>query len=489
MNEYNSLTQATRKLYDGGRPRLDLPPSTVTFGKAGIGNSIFPEANESMTVRMYRWTPILVVMVLIAMLAACAKATATPTLTPTPTAIPAHTNTPTLAPTETPTPTSTPTPSPSPTPTATPTPTPMPIDTDLKRALSWVPVRHAHERVEYGAYQSAAVASGFEDFNGFETIREKGYPRFLWGVEPDFFPGWSSLWAQINADPFASDFGIYLEGLSGPRLDFHLFQGGFEKEKVVASLEEMGYRSGSYDGVDYYYFWDDEEEKHLTDHALGGDGLNFNAVALLGGRLLAAAYIDTVKSLIDLQHGKGESLLDSKPHRTLAESFGDELLRMRFVDEAWLIQRASPKLTAKVLLDVYVEGPKDWDRLSPYSHALLGYQVREGQDEIVIALYYPDPEAAATDKSELEKRWNTYLRCESSPCRQVTDPMPLTDYCAPFSTEVVQYVDSSVLVGTCRSLEGEGQVSKGARLWGDILVQIDYLFLITDLEEFAKTIE
>lgn len=51
---------------------------------------------------------------------------------------------------------------------------------------------------------------------------------------------------------------------------------------------------------------------------------------------------------------------------------------------------------------------------------------------------------------------------------------PLMVCCVPFSTEVVQYSDSSVLTGTCSGVAREGRDdSKAAHLWQDILVNSD----------------
>jgi hypothetical protein len=140
-------------------------------------------------------------------------------------------------------------------------------------------------------------------------------------------------------------------------------------------------------------------------------------------------------------------------------------------------------------MDLYVDGPKDWGELSRYSQALLGYRVTDGGDEMVTALYYPDPQAAARDAAELEKRWKTYLFYESSYFGPDAKPIPLTDFCAPFSTEVVQYEDSSVLIGTCKGVVQQGlEKSRAAGLWQNLVGNGDYLFLIVNLEELAEVL-
>ena len=104
-------------------------------------------------------------------------------------------------------------------------------------------------------------------------------------------------------------------------------------------------------------------------------------------------------------------------------------------------------------LDRYTSGPDQWGRLSPYDLGLMGYWVQGEVEEVVIVLYYPDPEAAQRDSEELEKRWRTFHQ-DVTISRPVETPV--ARYCSPMSSRVIEQADYSVLVGACPVIREDG---------------------------------
>ena len=144
-------------------------------------------------------------------------------------------------------------------------------------------------------------------------------------------------------------------------------------------------------------------------------------------------------------------------------------------------------------LDRYTTGAEQWGRLSPYSLALLGYRVREDAEETVVALFYPDPEAAGNDAPELEQRWNSFHYDPSSGL--LTEPeseeTPVTRSCFPFSTTVIRQATHSVLVGTCPVLRGEDldPTAQGPNLWRSLFDTRELQFLAGDLEDLRNRVD
>ena len=73
----------------------------------------------------------------------------------------------------------------------------------------------------------------------------------------------------------------------------------------------------------------------------------------------------------------------------------------------------------------------------------------------MVALFYPDPEAAGNDAHELEQRWNSFHYDPAAGLLTEPEETPVTRSCSPFSTTVIRQAAHSVLVGTCPVLRGE----------------------------------
>jgi hypothetical protein len=172
----------------------------------------------------------------------------------------------------------------------------------------------------------------------------------------------------------------------------------------------------------------------------------------------------------------------------LVHAIGEGLLGGAFMPPDWILENWNTVNTGPVSrLDRYTDGPEQWGQISPYDLALFGYRVQGDAEETVIALYYPDPAAAARDSGEFEKRWNSFYYDPKGP---LADPeeVPATLSCSPFSTTIIEGTDHSVLLGACPVLRTEewNVEVKGPSLWSWLFSTRELQFLVQDLKELQK---
>ena len=326
------------------------------------------------------------------------------------------------------------------------------------------PIGFADSAVEFADY------SGYLELRGSEhAAMPEVSPYEGMRLHPELKSRVGNLRELLGMDLLASDFGIWAwePGNTSPK--FFLNRGGFEEERVIRGLLDMEYMEADYSGTLNYALG--EDFKWSIRNPLGAMGVSLNRVAVVGDWILAAPATGILEELIDLQTGSaGESLWDSEPHRVLVDSFDGRPVGGAFVTPKWIMENWNTVNTGPVeRLDKYMAGPDQWGRLSLYSLAFIGYVISGEADEIVVALFYPDPDAASADAAELERRWNSF---HYDPLGRGLvgapehDDVPLTGSCAPFSTTVIQKPEHSVLVGTCPVIRDEDDPSvQGPGLW------------------------
>ena len=294
----------------------------------------------------------------------------------------------------------------------------------------------------------------------------------------------------LGLDLLASGFGVWAwePGNASPK--FFLNRDGFEGDQVIRSLLDMEYMEMDYSGTSYYALGDDFEWSIMSP--LSGADVSLNRVAVAGDWFLAAPATGIIEELIDLQNRRpAASLLDSEPHRVLADAIGGRPVGGAFVTPEWIMQHWNTVNTGPVeRLDNYLAGPGQWGRLSLYSLAFIGYVISGEADEIVVALFYPDPGAAAADAAELERRWNSFYYDPLG--RGVIgapehEDVPLTASCAPFSTTLLQTPEHSVLTGRCPVIRDEDDPSvQGPDLWTWLFGTRELQFLAPGLAELRE---
>jgi hypothetical protein len=396
-------------------------------------------------------------------------------------------------PTPVPTPTPTPTPSPTPRVATTPTATSAPGDpTRLMQALAMVPLEFSDQQITFADFATSRTVTGLGQVQSSDDIRNLGpamYPLYE-GVPP--LPSRlryvGSLKEHLGLDFFASDLGVWgIRTRQGVGSSFVLLQGRYPSDTITGNLLALDYQPAEHRETTYY--WLNEDYDVDIRHPLRLTTLLLNRVALMDNWLLAAPATGIMEGLIDARLGETPTLLDSPPHRILAETVGHGLVGGAFLTPGWILETWNLYGDRPVeRLDRYTSGPDAWGHLSPYTVGLMGYRVRGEAEELVIALYYSDPQGAQRDSAELEKRWRTFHQDITMPGPVET---PITRRCSPMSTRVIEQADYSVLVGVCPVIREEepGPQSVGPSFWKRLLDTAELQFLALDLEELPAAAE
>lgn len=380
----------------------------------------------------------------------------------------------------------------SPTPTQTPR-----TPSALEKVLALTPASFADMPLEFSDFEGARTFLGYQGDASYESLEEfmieqvtegrfsytgLAIPNRLWtgGGEQIGLPKTSYLAFDLGMWYFTG-FGLGSGPYSNPT--FFNMEGRYQETQVVSKLREFGYEELDHQNISYYALHKDNEPTlnyPLRTHTL-------NRITLADDWFLAAAATDLIESLIDTHQGRGDSLLQSESHRGLAQALGEGLLTGSFRNALVIKDPGSPSGFASSSLRIYeryTESPDKWEALSPYDLTLTGYRVRDGVEEIVIALYYPDPASAQRDRIELEHRWNT-LKVNFG--ASSLEEGPLSQACAPFTIRVIEEQDYSILIGTCPLKRGQ---------FPDILLDQTYLWravphwlLYPDPEELKSTLE
>lgn len=372
--------------------------------------------------------------------------------------------------------------------TLAPRATPMPDlePSRLQQAFATIPLELADNLVLFADYDGSRVATGLEEFRGPKRPQEifRGrLDRLYEGVPlPDSLRDYSGMLRDlVGLNLLGMDLGVWSLESPASSPSFLLMQGVLDKEEIAGKLLDLDYKTDEYGGTVYYRLAEDFSAS--IRHPLRQLGRPLNRIVLVDDWFVAAPSTAIVEKLIALQGENDASLLDSRPHRLLAEAIGDGLLGAAFMTPEWIVEKWNMRTEdSAALLARYQEDPDRWEPLSPYTLAVLGYRVREDSEEIVMALYYPDPDAADRDTGELEKRWSSF-HYDFTGRREAL--VPVTGSCSPFSTTVVQLESSSVLVGACSVVRNVDRdlTLVGPLLWKWLFDRIELQFLAQDLDK------
>ncbi len=306
--------------------------------------------------------------------------------------------------------------------------------------------------------------------------------------------GWGILVPEkYGFDPWAFDLGVWAAIGNRPKPEFTVTEGGLDAAIVREKLEAMGqqeeelaYQKAEYKGTTYYtrsedYFFPRSDPPFIN--------ATLHRVVVEDDRMLAAPATFIIEDLIDVREGDAPNLLESEAHLSLAREVGEGLIGGAFITRTRITGSAMGSYEGEYrlgmstccgkdpdVLDVYLEGPHRWGTLSDYDLALFGYRDVGESQETVIALYYPDPDAAEKDSQGLKKRWDGF--------HLHIDLIPVSDLCSPLSVRVVRKERASMFIGTCDviSTENETRFSHGPDLWQVLTYTGRLEFLVDDLE-------
>ena len=362
----------------------------------------------------------------------------------------------------------------------------------LELALSWVPLEYADVFIEFADHAASRKSTGLVDARGYEDyeeLDEQEREQFYEGVgnaQPDL-SGWASLMPEkYGFDPWAFDLGVWAPIGNRPTPRFIITEGGLEAASVSERLEALGqqeeelaYQKADYKGATYYtrsedYLFPRSDRDPPLIHA------TLNRVVVEDNRMLAAPATFIIENLIDVREDDAPNLLESDAHLSLAREVGESLIGGGFLAQTWIAENTIGHSKGDYgidpdVLDVYLAGPQRWGTLSDYDLALFGYRVLGDSHETIIALYYPDPDAAEKDAEELKKRWDSF--------HVKIDILPVSDLCSPLSVRVVRKERASMLIGTCDviSTQNESLFSHGPDLWMVLTYTGTLEFLVDDL--------
>ena len=383
-------------------------------------------------------------------------------------------------------------------PTRAPTQVPTPIrapelstgglESRFSEAVGSVPLEFSGQVVEFADYFRSRAATGLEEAVSAEVLFQLDHrtrERYHEGLRlhPHLRARTQRMIDLMGVDVFAFDQSTWSWQDSFNSPTFMLVQVPFNLENVAGKLKALDYKEADHSGTVYY--WLDEDFAQDFGRPLG---LPLNRIAFLDGWLATAPSTGIIEQLIDVHHGESPGLLESEQHRALVEAAGEGLLGGVFIPPGWMVENWNTVNTRSAArLDRYLEGPDQWGQLSPYDLALLGYRVQGDAEETVMALYYPDPAAAAGDAGELEKRWNSFYYDPTGPHLHDPEPeeVPATLSCSPLSTAVIEGSGHSLLIGTCPVLRTEERdvTVKGPSLWSWMFGTRELQFLVSDLDD------
>ena len=306
--------------------------------------------------------------------------------------------------------------------------------------------------------------AGMEHFGSYFRILHYGYEHL--GLEEPLHSGRVSgvaIWHPKRGPDFPQFLSVDIT---------------FPEDKLVSNLPELGYEKAEHQGTTFYTIHEDHDRPIAYPWRLDA---GINRIAFVNGRLLAAAATDIMTSLIDVEQDRVPSLADNEAHQAFAETVGQDLLSGAFYPYSVINRDWAPGSISDYKRGAIIDGPDRWESLSVYELVLIGYKLSDRGYEIVVGLFYPDPEAADGDALKLQHRWETFVAVAPY------EGSKLAQACAPLSTEVIQGEGYSILAGSCPVLLNKEAhpAFRTARLWRNIQTAI----FTQDIEKLKKATE
>ena len=343
-----------------------------------------------------------------------------------------------------------------------------PTDNWLLEAIRTVPDDYGLWNLMFTNREQARLLADAKDFGGIPVMLEG--ESIPWTYEalahpPEMLGNIVAVHEQMGIDFQLTDYTIWVDQPFHNVPRFMMAEGGFhDADELSSTLEDMGYRTSSHHGVTYYHWivGDKMNLRRIREHGTSAyPWFGLNTIAPIGKRLILAQRAEWTKNLIDVHHGSRPSLYDLEHYRELTQAVGDDLLAGAFVTPelaTWIWTDLDWKPVER--LDQYISGPKAWGDLEPYTVAVVGSAIQDGETHTMVALHYSDPDGAARNAAELKRRWDSAyfhigeLTTFSSASKEPRPRRePFASYCTSLQTRTVVINQASVLVGTCRTFE------------------------------------
>ena len=192
---------------------------------------------------------------------------------------------------------------------------------------------------------------------------------------------------------------------------FFIGEGNVDERTISDKLLSLGYDEVAYGNITYL---SNSQEDFGHDLTLP-PGLEFgqmNRVYLDDDRLIAASSTDRLTDILHLQLNDAPTLAHSTPHAALSQQLGSTLIAAAFIPSGFIqeIQLGERKdaTSNEKYRGFFYDKYKDWGNLHEFSHSAIAFATDGSIDQLLVALYYPDPSAADADREEIERRLQEY---------------------------------------------------------------------------------
>ena len=199
---------------------------------------------------------------------------------------------------------------------------------------------------------------------------------------------------------------------SSPRPgSFFIGEGNLDRQQISKSLLSLGYGEVEYGDITYLSNFRDGYR--IDPYLFGGLRLGQMARASLGDdRLIAASSDERLLNILDLQESGAPTLINSILHAALSQQLGSTLIAAAFIPSGFIqeIQLGERKdaTSNEKYRGFFYDKYKDWGNLHEFSHSAIAFATDGSIDQLLVALYYPDPSAADADREEIERRLQEY---------------------------------------------------------------------------------
>ena len=236
---------------------------------------------------------------------------------------------------------------------------------------------------------------------------------------------------------------------SSPRPgSFFIGEGNVDERTISDKLLSLGYDEVAYGNITYL---SNSQEDFGHDLTLP-PGLEFgqmNRVYLDDDRLIAASSTDRLTDILHLQLNDAPTLAHSTPHAALSQQLGSTLIAAAFIPSGFIqeIQLGERKdaTSNEKYRGFFYDKYKDWGNLHEFSHSAIAFATDGSIDQLLVALYYPDPSAADADREEIERRLQEYYLDTPS------GPGSLSVICDSVHSDTAVLNGGSVLIAKCIS--------------------------------------
>lgn len=345
---------------------------------------------------------------------------------------------------------------------------------DFLRMLAFVPDRAdlVANGVTFADIGAVKRLYGFAHIRSPDDLRRIRVTDFTNALSGCYIAGNEVQYAQLDdyRDLFGYDFHAIDREISvgqPPNL-LPRREGVFDPDAIAAKLRDGGYATVDYRGATYAAKGGDHQLGPLTDRRARLALARLNRVAADRGRLITANATNLMESALDAEAGRVPVLAMNPVFRALALALGD------VTSAAILDATGITPDPASVLTEAYRaylrEQVRDWNALRPALLDAMGYTDRGGDERVMhVARVYANPDDAAADASELERRIAGYTLARTQ------QPL-IPTYATGVTTRAEAHDGLGVLVADVALT----RTPVSARIWLQMYLSRDTRFLVPD---------